>query len=289
MSEKIKQELNDYISQYTKIVQDSLGNDDARSLAKNKIIFQNYYDDFSHFVKTNLEVNDAKRYLRYLDALNRMVSFYFLYLNGIPGSILMLIDQNEDRKKPEFKKLFRTIEEISNFFAIESDRISESKIKFIELPVNENTGVVKLMRKAFIVHGHDETTQLKTARFLEKLGFEAIILHEQANSGKTIIEKLEHFTDVGFGIVLYSPDDVGESIAKKDQLRSRARQNVVFEHGLLIGKLGRKKVFPLVKDKNVELPGDISGMVYLSDASWELQLAKEIRELGYEIDMNKVV
>ena len=113
-------------------------------------------------------------------------------------------------------------------------------------------------------------------------------MHEQASGGKTIIEKLEHFTDVGFGIVLYTPDDEGSAKSEK-KYQPRARQNVVFEHGLLIGKLGREKVFPLVTDHSVELPGDISGMVYLSDRNWEIQLAKEIRELGYQIDMNQVV
>lgn len=144
-------------------------------------------------------------------------------------------------------------------------------------------------RKAFIVHGHDVATKERTARFLEKLGFVAVILHEQVNGGKTIIEKLEHFTDVGFSIVLYTPDDVGEAIANQTNLKPRARQNVVFEHGLLIGKLGRERVFPLVTDQNVELPGDISGVVYLSDNGWEFQLAKEIKALGYEIDFNKLI
>ena len=145
-----------------------------------------------------------------------------------------------------------------------------------------------ILKKAFIVHGHDNATKERTARYLEKLGIEAVILHEQASGGKTIIEKLEHFTDVGFGIVLYTPDDEGSVKDKKDY-KPRARQNVVFEHGLLIGKLGRGRVFPLVTDHSVELPGDINGMVYLSDTSWELQLAKEIREIGYKVDMNKVI
>ena len=151
---------------------------------------------------------------------------------------------------------------------------------------NKLGNINSLERKAFIVHGHNEATKERTARFLEKLGFTAIILHEQVNGGKTIIEKLEHFIDVGFGIVLYTPDDVGEVVAKKDHLQPRARQNVVFEHGLLIGKLGRERVFPLVTNHNVELPGDINGMVYLSDNGWEIQLAKEIKALGYEVDFN---
>lgn len=153
-------------------------------------------------------------------------------------------------------------------------------------PQDNKQKKLSLERKAFIVHGHNEATKERTARFLQKLGFSAVILHEQANGGKTIIEKLEHFTDVGFGIVLYTPDDVGEAEANKDQLRARARQNVVFEHGLLIGKLGRERVLSLVADHKVELPGDISGIVYLSDNGWEFQIAKEIHALGYEIDLN---
>ena len=113
-------------------------------------------------------------------------------------------------------------------------------------------------------------------------------MHEQANGGKTIIEKLEKYTDVGLGIVLYTPDDVGEAITHQTNLKLRARQNVVFEHGLLIGKLGRDKVFPLVTDHSIEFPGDISGVVYMSDNGWEFQLAKEIKALGYEVDLNKL-
>lgn len=163
---------------------------------------------------------------------------------------------------------------------------SDDYLNLEPIKIEDKKSKKSLERKAFIVHGHEVAAKERTARFLSKLGFTPIILHEQVSGGKTIIEKLEHFTDVGFGIVLYTPDDVGEAVTKKDQLRPRARQNVIFEHGLLIGKLGRDKVFPLVTAHNVELPGDISGMVYLSDSSWEFQLAKEIRALGYEVDLN---
>ncbi len=100
----------------------------------------------------------------------------------------------------------------------------------------------------------------KVARFIEKLGYEAVILHEQANKGMTVIEKIETNTDVGFAIVLYTPDDKGNvsDLAVKGELHDRARQNVVFEHGYLISKLGRKRVIPLVSGK-VELPSDING------------------------------
>lgn len=144
--------------------------------------------------------------------------------------------------------------------------------------------------KVFIVHGRDEQAKSETARFVERLGLTAVILHEQASSGKTIIEKIEAHTNVGFAIVLYTPCDVG-SISGEDTLKPRARQNVVFEHGYLIGKLNRQNVCALVKG-DIETPNDISGVVYIpfdNLGAWHLALAKEMRSSGYTIDMNKIV
>lgn len=146
-------------------------------------------------------------------------------------------------------------------------------------------------KDVFIVHGHDELAKTKAARFVHKLGLNPIILHEQASSGKTIIEKIEKYSNVGFGIVLYTACDIGAAIAEKNNLKKRARQNVVFEHGYLIGKIGRKNVSALVKE-DIEVPNDISGVVYISmkddDDSWGYKLAKEMKESGLEIDMNKL-
>jgi predicted nucleotide-binding protein len=144
--------------------------------------------------------------------------------------------------------------------------------------------------KVFIVHGHDELVKVEVARFIEKLGFEPIILHEQASSSKTVIEKIETYSGVGFGVVLYTPCDLGGKNIDPPKLQGRARQNVVFEHGYLIGKLGRGNVCQLVKG-NVETPTDISGIVYVSidSGNWQIELAKELRGSGYAVDMNKVI
>ena len=144
--------------------------------------------------------------------------------------------------------------------------------------------------KVFIVHGHDDGAKNEVARFIEKLGFKAIILHEQVDSGATIIEKLEEYTDVGFAIVLYTPCDVGGVKSKPDNLKPRARQNVIFEHGLLIGKIGRQNVVALVKG-DVEIPNDISGVVYKSmdiSGAWKYSIAREMKNSGYDVDMNKI-
>jgi predicted nucleotide-binding protein len=141
--------------------------------------------------------------------------------------------------------------------------------------------------KVFIVHGHDEVVKLSVARFLEKLGLTPIILHEQASQGKTIIEKIEEHSNVGFGIVLYTPCDLGKS-KDSEVLQPRARQNVVFEHGYLMAEIGRNNVCALVKD-DVEKPNDISGIVYInydSNGGWHMELLKELKSSGYEVNAN---
>lgn len=144
--------------------------------------------------------------------------------------------------------------------------------------------------KVFIVHGHDDAAKQAVARFVEKIGLEAIILHEQASSGKTIIEKIEANSNVGFAIVLYTPCDLGASKEKPDQQKPRARQNVIFEHGYLIGKIGRKNVCALVKG-DIEKPNDISGVVYIKmdeGDGWKYTVAKEMKACGYDVDLNKI-
>jgi predicted nucleotide-binding protein len=141
--------------------------------------------------------------------------------------------------------------------------------------------------KIFIVHGHDDLAKITVARFIEQIGLNPIILHEQASSSRTIIEKIESYGEVGFAIVLYTPCDVGAK--NGEEPNPRARQNVVFEHGYFIGRLGRSKVAALVKGK-LETPNDISGVVYIDlddRGAWKMDVAKELREAGYSVDLTR--
>ena len=150
----------------------------------------------------------------------------------------------------------------------------------------------KTLLKVFIVHGHDEAAKSDVARFVERLGLDAVILDEQPSEGLTIIEKFEkHATSADFAIVLITPDDVGASIEKKDDLKLRARQNVIFELGYFFHALERKGVCALYKE-GVELPSDIYGVVYvLMDEfdAWQLRLAREMRQAGLYFDANKLL
>lgn len=146
--------------------------------------------------------------------------------------------------------------------------------------------------KVFVVHGHNNAARESIATCLRKLDLDPIILHEKANEGKTIIEKLEKHADVGFAVVLLTPDDVGGVYGGKPrEQRPRARQNVLLELGYFMGRLGRSHVCPLRAD-GVEIPSDALGIVYVpldSGGAWRFELVKELKAAGYTVDANRLV
>jgi len=159
----------------------------------------------------------------------------------------------------------------------------------------------KLSQEIFIVHGHNEEMKQTVARVVSQLGLSPIILHEQPNGGRTIIEKFErNAEDIHFAIILLSADDLAASDrdlsgVKDEELRQhlekRARQNVVFEMGYFAGKLSRANVFFLLQD-GVAKPGDLDGIVYTAyDAAraWRFELVKELKNAGYKVSADQVL
>lgn len=146
-------------------------------------------------------------------------------------------------------------------------------------------------KRVFIVHGHDNTLRLDVEMTIKQLGLQPIVLFKQADRGATIIEKLEReCSDVAFCIVLYTPCDHGCEI-DKNEYRPRARQNVVFEHGMMVAKLGRSRVVALI-EKGVEIPGDLSGVIYKEvdpRGHWKLELVGEMQAANLDVDANNLL
>jgi hypothetical protein len=143
----------------------------------------------------------------------------------------------------------------------------------------------------FIIHGHDHGTKEEVARFLSKAGLNPIILHEHANRGRAIIEKFERYADVPYAVALLTPDDMGAAKAEVDKLQPRPRQNVLFEFGYFIGKLGRENVCGLAKG-GVEIPSDYSGVLLIpldNAGAWRLALLKELRDAKLPVDVNSAL
>lgn len=164
------------------------------------------------------------------------------------------------------------------------------RLEFYELTSSISVSS-KNFSKVFVVHGHDEGAREGVARFLEKLGLTAIILAEQPNRGRTIIEKfIDCAQEVGFAVVLLTPDDLGGESTAEAQ-KSRARQNVIFELGYFVGSLGRGRAC-LLRKGEVEIPSDLYGVVYTtmdSGNGWKIDLARELKDAGFEFDAEKVL
>ncbi|WP_394841411.1 nucleotide-binding protein [Pendulispora brunnea] len=143
--------------------------------------------------------------------------------------------------------------------------------------------------KVFIVHGRDDAVKNEVARYLEQIGIEAVILHERPNGGRTLITKFEEeSTGVSFAVVLMTPDDRGG--LSGDAQKARARQNVIFELGFFIGRLGAAKVCALVSG-DLEKPSDFDAVVYVrygANTAWKTELVRELRHANVKFDPSRV-
>jgi predicted nucleotide-binding protein len=171
----------------------------------------------------------------------------------------------------------------------------KERIEFYEEEVNKTdpTAAKRASQSAgttvFVVHGRSEAPKEAVARFLGRIStLQPVILREQANSGRTIIEKFEDYAaTAAFAVVLLTGDDEGR-LRGHDELQPRARQNVVFELGFFVAFLTRARVAVLY-EPGVELPSDMSGVLYTEldpAGGWRLELAKEMQAAGLKVDLN---
>lgn len=172
--------------------------------------------------------------------------------------------------------------------ALEED-LADSALQLAAPLASSEPVAAALSRRVFVVHGHDEAALQGLARFLEKLGLEAIILKEQPDQGRTIIEKFEETADdIGFAVVLLTPDDLGASV-KAEASDARARQNVIFELGYFAAKLGRGRVC-LLRKGHVEIPSDLYGVIYTDmdpADGWKAKLVGELKAAKLDFDANR--
>lgn len=204
---------------------------------------------------------------------------------------LVLIEDDFVGQVVEFKEhvtyCLEVLEEIDHELVLydDAETVATETAVGPQLPISSRKAN---SRDVFIVHGTGERWKQQVARFLERGGANPIILHERPNIGRTIIEKLEANSGVGYTVVILEPDDAGAPERSKE-FKPRARQNVIFELGYFLGRSGRNRVCALYVE-GVELPSDYSGIVYVpldNGEGWKMQLARELRASGVTFDLNK--
>ncbi|MBO6261709.1 MAG: nucleotide-binding protein [Bacilli bacterium] len=209
--------------------------------------------------------------------------FYAIHTDNDIGSVTKTMNQRRGYDKYSLSDIFSyasCYNEFDELLLKAKSRLQNNKAKALDSSIENNKDV-------FVVHGHDESMMRNVKAFIESIGYNPIILKEKPNQGKTIIEKIETYSNVAYAIVLYSPCDKGYDKNKPNEVKNRARQNVVFEHGYLLSKLSREKVCAIVK-KDVERPGDLDGLVYvLYSGDWRKMIIKEFEKVGLPIQKSE--
>ena len=207
-------------------------------------------------------------------------------------SYLSSTESGEERSREAFLNglnraesvLASIIDEVEEYWPDEEEAFTILEDSQVDAPIDT--------KKVFIVHGRDHGTRDMVARFIQQLEIEPIILQEQPNKGLTVIEKFEKHAQVGFAVVLFTPDDIGSAKDNADTPRYRARQNVIFELGYLIRHLGRNRVAVLYKgdEGDIEIPSDYAGVLYtqIDDGDgWKFELIREMKSAGLNVDANQ--
>jgi len=242
---------------------------------------------------------------RWLDAASREIdeSIYKIWMDKYTSQ------KNYGISNPKYIKLITNKNKIADFisqlyggnrFNIRSlhtlsDIITHLEAFLKEFGVNVEKVEKKELKtdKIFIVHGQNKEIKTSVELLLKNIGLEPIILHKQPNMGKTIIEKFEKHSEVGYTVVILTPDDMGCSASEfPNGARSRARQNVILELGYFMGKLERERVAALfLQDKNFEFPTDIFGVIYIpydQNDSWKYELVDELKSAGFKVSKDLV-
>jgi predicted nucleotide-binding protein len=142
-----------------------------------------------------------------------------------------------------------------------------------------------------LIHGQDKTAEESVLKFIEELGLRALTVHEAANISRSLIENFGKASDIHFVILLVTPDTLSPLQDQSGERKAWANQNTIFELGYFLGRLGPGKVCVLYKE-GMKITVDISGVENIpmdSRGGWRLLVAKEIKQTGIEIDLNKAI
>jgi len=273
-----------------RLVSLAISKDEADNSIKNRIIKGNEIKQLNVSTEELLKIAEneynkwdkynAELLKRYFDSPEISEEYSVIY-----GGFFSLDPSFDELVRIFQKDLQEKIERLESI----KERLSLFSITGNNMHYKSNQTIDNTNKNIFIVHGHDAALKESVARFITKLNLNPIILSEQANKGSTLFEKFIKNSDVSYAIVLLTPDDKG---AKKDaiEFKFRARQNVIFELGYFIGKLGKERVCALYNE-NVECPSDFHAVVYIpidQNNGWQLAVARELKSVGLEIDFNLI-
>ena len=164
----------------------------------------------------------------------------------------------------------------------------EACVDVLALALHTPFPEIQLDKNVFIVHGRDETSRKALELILRRNEVKPMILREVKKSGELILDALERVLRICHaGFILVTPDDEGRLLEAEDvddsKFEPRARENVIFEAGLLFAKFRRSQRVSVLLQKPAKLPTDLSGMFvdeFKTVDDVEKKIAERLRDWG---------
>ena len=218
-----------------------------------------------------------------VEKLSDALKIAYLNVEKSDSVLSKLKDLKNAKNNYDFKILKLKIEtDISLLSIYQAHDVMDELMEKIDFVILKNLNFDEI----FVVHGHDEEMKDDVEQFILDIGLKPIIFHKALNHSRSIIQKLNDLSNVNFVIILLSGDDYGYSrYTNHENAKLRARQNVIFEMGFFLGKIGQNRTFSLFKSsENFEFPSDLAGVLYEpydANGNWKVKLIEEIKLVGY--------
>lgn len=162
----------------------------------------------------------------------------------------------------------------------------ESCVDVLAIALHNPLPELNLEKNVFIVHGRDEDALKDLQLLLFRYQVKPRVLANTNRGPNSILDELEVLIRTcRAGFILLTPDDEGRLRSDAGAtLIPRARENVIFETGLLFAKFRKFERVLLLLKEPTQLPSDLNGISYeryrQSVSEIESRLAASLDEWG---------
>lgn len=152
----------------------------------------------------------------------------------------------------------------------------------IEIPTK------KAHSRVYVIHTGEGPMEKDVISLLKKIDLQPLLRHNRLDSIKSLEQEFADQTNANFAVVILSSDEfVYSKNGKPGDAKLRARQDIIFDLGYLLGRLGRQNVLALYyEQKSFLLPTLLHNAVYLpydKGGGWQQALMKRLQFCGYNI------
>jgi len=176
---------------------------------------------------------------------------------------------------------YRSVETILSIIRAAHTRFTRNPALFSKKQGEEH---LRVKENVFIIHGRDEGKWRELKDIITNtFRLKPLLLSEQPDFGKTVIEKFEHYAEMcSYAIALFTPDD---EVHSGSDTYLQARPNVIYELGWFCGRIQRSSVMLLLKE-GTSMFSDFGGIV---QKRFTVNISELVGDIGKELAASGMV